>query len=202
MNTLTRDDLKLSRRTDRTICEEPQITIHGDDGVGIKFRNRVIVKTPETWHAAADALSRRDEALEEACIKADNEIWKVSPECWVSLIQRDELRIRVMDAIRAPKIAAPQDSRGNQHSGVPGNVPGNPSASNARSDGLPAEAATVVVPREPTPIGLFWQTSDGKWHLAPGSLDPWDIHDNGRPIHIALLGEQVKRLAAAQGEKP
>ena len=103
----------------------------------------------EEWNkrTPADALSRsRDEALEDACIKADNEIWKVSPECWVSLIQRDELRIRVMDAIRALKIAAPQDSRGNQHSGVPGNVPGNPSASNARSDGLPAEAATVVVP--------------------------------------------------------
>ena len=43
------------------------------------------------------------------------------------------------------------------------------------------------------PMGLFWQTADGKWHLAPGSTDPWDIHDNGRPIHIALLGKQVRR---------
>ena len=47
------------------------------------------------------------------------------------------------------------------------------------------------------PMGLFWQTADGKWHLAPGSTDPWDIHDNGRPIHIALLGKQVRR-----GERP
>jgi hypothetical protein len=46
--------------------------------------------------------------------------------------------------------------------------------------------------REPTPIGLFWQTADGRWHFSPGSLKRGDIHDNGRPIHIALLGEEAK----------
>lgn len=50
---------------------------------------------------------------------------------------------RVDDRLIALKKAAPQDSMGNQHSGVPGNVPGNPSASNARSDGLPAESPAV-----------------------------------------------------------
>lgn len=41
-------------------------------------------------------------------------------------------------------------------------------------------------------VGLFWQTGDGKWHFSPGSTDRGDIHDNGRPIRIAYLGEEAK----------
>ena len=41
-------------------------------------------------------------------------------------------------------------------------------------------------------VGLFWQTSDGKWHFSPGSIKRGDIHDNGRPIHVAYLGEEAK----------
>lgn len=62
----------------------------------------------------------------------------------------------------------------------------------------PAESASRCVGAEPTPIGIFWQTvGDGKWHFNEGVFDPWDIHDNGRPMHIALLGKQVRR-----GERP
>lgn len=42
-------------------------------------------------------------------------------------------------------------------------------------------------------IGLFWQTADGRWHFSPGSTNRGDIHDNGRPIHIALLGEEAAK---------
>lgn len=43
------------------------------------------------------------------------------------------------------------------------------------------------------PVGLFWQTSDRRWHFSPGSTKRGDIHDNGRPIHIAYLGEEAAR---------
>lgn len=46
--------------------------------------------------------------------------------------------------------------------------------------------------RESTPIGLFWQTADGRRHFCEGVFKRGDIHDNGRPIHIALLGEEAK----------
>lgn len=45
--------------------------------------------------------------------------------------------------------------------------------------------------REMKAVGLFWQTADGKWHFSPGSIDRGDIHDNGRPIHIAYMGEEA-----------
>ncbi len=62
---------------------------------------------------------------------------------------------------------------------------------------IAAEAAfksldCLSVPSEKEPIGLFWQTADGKWHFSPGSLNRGDIHDNGRPIRIAYLGEEAK----------
>mgnify|MGYP001578582310 CR=1 FL=1 len=41
-------------------------------------------------------------------------------------------------------------------------------------------------------VGLFWQTSDGKWHFIPGSTKRGDIHDNGRPMRVAYLGEEAK----------
>lgn len=59
----------------------------------------------------------------------------------------------------------------------------------------PAGAAPVSVPsaiREFTPVGLFWQTADGRRHFCEGAFKRGDIHDNGRPIHIALLGEEAK----------
>lgn len=42
------------------------------------------------------------------------------------------------------------------------------------------------------PLGLFWQSGDGKWRFSPGSTNRGDIHDNGRPIRIAYLGEEAK----------
>ena len=86
--------------------------------------------------------------------------------------------------------------------------PNGPSAINAARAAWTASALSkttqpcVVERREPTPIGLFWQTvgEPGKWHYSPGSTDPWDIHDNGKPIHIALLGERVQRIPERNGE--
>ena len=54
---------------------------------------------------------------------------------------------------------------------------------------LEHQAAAVS---EKVAIGLFWQTSDGKWHFSPGSTNRGDIHDNGRPIRLAYLGEEAK----------
>lgn len=46
--------------------------------------------------------------------------------------------------------------------------------------------------REPTPIGIFWQTvADGKWHFNEGVFCKDDVHDNGRPIRIAYVGEEA-----------
>lgn len=52
-------------------------------------------------------------------------------------------------------------------------------------------ATALSEQREPTPIGLFWQTTDGKWHFNAGVFRRSDIHDNGRPMHIAYMGEAL-----------
>lgn len=53
--------------------------------------------------------------------------------------------------------------------------------------------ASVEAPRsEIEPIGLFWQTADGRWHFSAGATKRGDIHDNGRPIRVAYLGEEAK----------
>lgn len=46
---------------------------------------------------------------------------------------------------------------------------------------------------KPLAVGLFWQTSDHRWHFSAGSTNVGDIHDNGRPIHVAYLGESARK---------
>lgn len=63
------------------------------------------------------------------------------------------------------------------------------------------ELLRADVAREPTPIGIFWQTvSDGKWHFNEGVFCKDDIHDNGRPIKIALLGEEAPQSNSERGD--
>lgn len=54
-----------------------------------------------------------------------------------------------------------------------------------------AECSTPSEIREP--MGLFWQTADGRWHFCPGVFKRGDIHDNGRPIRIAYAGEEAPK---------
>ena len=61
-------------------------------------------------------------------------------------------------------------------------------------DPIPTSRApsSETAPLDREAIGLFWQTSDGKWHFSPGSTKRGDIHDNVRPICVAYLGEEAK----------
>ncbi len=40
-------------------------------------------------------------------------------------------------------------------------------------------------------MGFFWQTADGRLHFSQGSINPKEIHDNGKPVHVAYLGEEA-----------
>lgn len=60
-----------------------------------------------------------------------------------------------------------------------------------------AAFADACASRSATPkleaVGLFWQTADGRWHLCEGATRRGDIHDNGRPIRIAYMGEEAPK---------
>ena len=62
-----------------------------------------------------------------------------------------------------------------------------------KKNALPALLKAAREREELKSIGLFWQTSDGKWHFSEGSVNPWDIHDNGRPIRVAYIGKESSR---------
>ena len=53
--------------------------------------------------------------------------------------------------------------------------------------------AAVSETATPKRIGLFWKTSDGHLHFCEGAeLRRGDIHDNGRGLKVAYIGEETE----------